>query len=782
MADSKAHPPINMSWLCRLSRTVFVSGLVLIGTGGVEAAPNLAEGASYIYTPPALYDLTRDEGDATQLTDGKLAPDPIWTSRKAVGWLSGATPIEIEIDLGSVQKIGSVCLRSARRAEAGVFFPRRVDVFASAERVRYAWVGNLMADQEAGDGPYLAKRFCSGAFQHDARYVRLLVASKGAYFFTDEIEVWPPTTVPSAAGTNVITKASLALSELKGFALEHEAVSRMVAGLAASHPDATTVSKFSARLQQVSRGLGDGAGALGLKRLAELEGEMWQAVREERAARQPDLDVRLTDPWRLSLPIDSAPLLGTAAEIDLPQGGHGSIAFAVEHAEEQPLRVHVTANVLGGNKDALRLNLYEVAMVTRADGVRQGDPLLPLRDGSFEVASGQSRQLWLDVAAPVGTSGKQVIRVVLTGKVGARSVSRVLDVPLRVWAVPLPAVVPSTVVWGYLDSPPIRGLSNVAAADMLAHGVSTAVLPAADLPWPKANTAAPGGSVGDYSRFDTVMASLKGHRQYLFFLAFNSDSGNRTFGKKHVFLSDSWKLLFSEWMREWSSRLKQSGIGYEAFALYPVDEPHKGSEQKALIEVARLIKAVDPKIRVYTTLHQPEVLTGPLIEVVDIFQLNGPALEPAIIARLKNRDKQVWAYSTLGGGKAGNPAGFYRAQAWEAFSLGLTGFGFWSYADVGRSGTAWNDTDDERPDYAVIYEGNPGIVSSKRWEAWREGVQDFSLLSSAMANAHTEADRNNVKALAIEGHRVMVDLPKLMKIRRQLFELSGVPRAASLAK
>src|SRR5215471_21435267 len=113
---------------CYMSLFVVLAFLVLLGLHGVEAAPNLAQGMPYVYSPPALYDLTHDKGDATQLTDGKLAPDPMWTSREAVGWLAGAAPIEIEVDLHDVKPVGKVCIRSARRAEAGVSFPRRVDI------------------------------------------------------------------------------------------------------------------------------------------------------------------------------------------------------------------------------------------------------------------------------------------------------------------------------------------------------------------------------------------------------------------------------------------------------------------------------------------------------------------------------------------------------------------------------------------------------------------------------------------------------------------------------
>lgn len=756
----------------RVRQFLFVV-LVLIDLSGVDATSNLAEHMSYVYTPPALYDLTRDEGDAIQLTDGKLAPDPIWTSRQAVGWLADAVPIEIEIDLRDVKPIDRVCLRSARRAQAGVSFPRRVDVFTSMDREHYGWIGNLMAGQEAGDGPYLARNFCLSVMRRDARYIRLLVATQGSYFFSDEVEVWPPAEPGPAIDSDAHRGSPLASSELKAFALQYEAVSRMAESLLQRAARETRRSVNDGRLHSVMQRLRDGSGALGLEHLALLEREMLQAVRQQRSAPGHALDVRLADPWRLATPIDAAPHVSAAREIDLQQGAHAAIVLAVEHAEEQPLRVSVMAEVPGATKDTLRLGLFEVAMVTRADGVRLGDPLLPLVNGAFDVAAGESRQLWIDVAAPGGTTtGSYMLRVRLETVVGGQPTSRVLDIPVRVWAVAPPPRAPSTVVWGYLDAPPIRGLQKAAAADMLAHGVTTAVLPAAALPWPKPGARTTGHSIGDYRKFEEVMGALKGHRQYLFFLGFNSDSFNRTFGRQYPFLSDAWKALFTDWIKEWSARLQQSGIGYDAFAFYPVDEPHQGTEQETLVAVAHLIKAANPSIRVYTTLFKPEVLSSEMLEVVDIFQLNGPSLTSGMIARLTERGKQVWAYAAVGGGKAGDPARFYRAQAWEAFTLGLSGFGFWAYADVGQSGTAWNDTDDVRPDYAVIYEGHPGIISSKRWEAWREGVQDFTLLSAALARARTETERKAVYTLAAEGLQALGDSTRFEKIRHRLFELA----------
>jgi hypothetical protein len=64
----------------------------------------------------------------------------------------------------------------------------------------------------------------------------------------------------------------------------------------------------------------------------------------------------------------------------------------------------------------------------------------------------------------------------------------------------------------------------------------------------------------------------------------------------------------------------------------------------------------------------------------------------------------------------------------------MTGTGFWVYQDEGSSG--W--IKDKFGDYGVIYDGskNPDsncfpemIVPSKRWQQWREGVEDAVCLS-----------------------------------------------------
>jgi hypothetical protein len=95
---------------------------------------------------------------------------------------------------------------------------------------------------------------------------------------------------------------------------------------------------------------------------------------------------------------------------------------------------------------------------------------------------------------------------------------------------------------------------------------------------------------------------------------------------------------------------------------------------------------------------------------------------------------------------------------WRAFKRGQTGAGFWVYYDglnYKNVAVPWNDTLKPLGYYGVIYgaqtsplgepadllAGKPAcpesrtagrlsenIVSSRRWEAWREGVEDYQYL------------------------------------------------------
>ena len=78
---------------------------------GLTAGRNLALGKPYRFSREPNYGSTRDEGDATQLTDGEIIEgDHIWYYKKAVGYAGCEPPAIVCIDLGEVQAIDAVSM------------------------------------------------------------------------------------------------------------------------------------------------------------------------------------------------------------------------------------------------------------------------------------------------------------------------------------------------------------------------------------------------------------------------------------------------------------------------------------------------------------------------------------------------------------------------------------------------------------------------------------------------------------------------------------------------
>lgn len=728
--------------------------LTLALSGGIAAsAANVASGAMVTFSEPPLYLLTADTGDAQQLTDGREVEGTMWLSQEAVGWVVGSKPIEIGIDLGEAQPLGSLCLHTSRRSEAGAAFPTRVDIFVGWEPSRFAWAGRLTPFAEAGPGEYLARSFCSPALQLIGRYVRLMIEVRDSFFFTDEITI-----EPGDAGAKPST-ALIPGTALRAFALEQETVVRSVAELEqrlAADVTATT------RLQELEREADGPAGTIDQATLQGLDRQLRRIVREFRAARGETFTAEFCDPWALATPFDGRPLPEAQETLEIAASSHRVVSVAFAHAADSDVDVSVSAFVEGEGADTIDIKLSEVGIVTRADGVRLGDALLPLTGGPLTVPMGETRQLWIDLEAkaPLSRALHLTLRMEARASTGQQ---KTLTRPLLVYSLPAGPKPPLTTVWGYLDSNPIKNRPRDAALDMLAHGVTAAVIPAGySLPWPRTLDAAI-----DYRAFDRVMQDLAGHEQFLFFLSLNEGSGFREQLGSDV-LSDGWQVALADWIRKWTARLRRQGLGSDRYAFYPVDEPTTPGDLDTLVAVSRIVKSVDPALRIYATIHDPAALTTEVVDAVDVFQLNGAALSSETVTRLKSLGKTVASYATTGGGKSGSPETYYRALGWDAFAQSLDGFGFWAYADTGITGTAWNDIDDVRPDFAVIYEGDRSIVSSKRWEAWRDGFEDYKLLTAARAAAADDETRAAITTLAHTAQQAGYTESVLAPLRKRL--------------
>lgn len=723
------------SFIAACARCIAGFGIATLFCGSILAAEasNLAFGARYTFEPVARYDLTRDEGDATQLTDGRYASGHFWTSRDAVGWVESG-PIRIEIDLGTVRSITDICFNTARGNNAGVSFPERVDILVSSDRKQYIALGDAYQGKPHEDGGYRVQKFCAAHLAAAGRYVLLVVQPRGRFTFMDEIEVLggegtannvrSPLTLIKRENITDFLKASHALGHRK------EALARLSARMLANpRPEMQhRIKAFVSRLSQASVADEDALETLqdellALHRLA-LSGNF----------REP-LIVWRKSPWAAFSQIDSPTpdtLVKGELDFDLMRRGSTSNAFVLTNNSDQLQNIRI-AVAMEGLADAVpQIEVREVVPVVAANHETIGDALRLLENGEVSIKPGESRQIWLTLLAGAAASGDYAGKASV-GFIQDNLPAKNFSLRVKVWPAAFPEQQHVSVnTWPYLNWRPIEKFPAQAARDLFVHHANVVVLHPAQIPWP--NFRAGGAGDADYTGTDEVLSYNRGGRR-LFFLGFN-DKERRTFGGRYEFMSATWKLVFKKWVKEWVVHLKAQGLGYRDFAFYPVDEPENSELVGYLIDTANLIKEADPNIQVFTTMGKPLASMDlyRLSRVVDIFQMDirtYSSLQKTVLAGL---GKEIWSYTALGGGKQAEPLGYYRMQAWKAFSNGLTGIGFWAYADTGPSGTAWDDFDGTRPDYSVVYEGISGIVSSKRWEAWREGVEDYELLALARKN------------------------------------------------
>ena len=372
------------------------------------------------------------------------------------------------------------------------------------------------------------------------------------------------------------------------------------------------------------------------------------------------------------------------------------------------------------------LDLHEVVAVPSQSRDLSADALPRMNQGrTLAVAPWEARQVWIGL----GTQG------LVPGDYGAsirfmsednQAFEAAIPVRVHVWETALPQEQPLRLcLWGYVQQSVLKDQPEAALADQVAHGANVFV----GLFYPKAQYDESGAIVGDidFTDHDAYVKRHAPHGMILFYcyqeaLTGPGDMQSEAYRKAHV-----------QWLRAWAAHLKALGVDYSGWALYPVDEPGLYGDSELFerfLYCAKLAHEADPNILLYAnpmrTITDEELRA--MQPYVDIWCPNRRGLlapaEKEKLDLIRANGKPVWTYESWHNAKLASPLGYYRGQAWLAQKLGLTGIGFWSYCT--SSDDPWI-----RPasgnDYLLIYQGE-GVVSSKRWEAIRDGVEDYSML------------------------------------------------------
>ena len=258
---------------------------------------------------------------------------------------------------------------------------------------------------------------------------------------------------------------------------------------------------------------------------------------------------------------------------------------------------------------------------------------------------------------------------------------------------------------------------------MLAHGLSCIYGP----PLPSVPVDAQGNLAGeiDWASFDETLARVPKH----FFMLWGAPPA-RQWPDGVTPEEDS--ELFINGVRTaihaLNDHLEQHGFTYDQWAFYPIDEPWNTgfTHIPDLKRFCTMIKRAEPRAQNYTDpagLVRVEYVEE-FKDLIDIWQpeMNLLKRDPELVEWFRLNADHFWSYEAPGPGKNLLPLGHFRAFAWLAWSFGCEGAGYWVY----KANDIWWPIRDG--DWSAVYQTNDLVVPSRRWEADRDGVEDYRAL------------------------------------------------------
>ncbi len=335
-------------------------------------------------------------------------------------------------------------------------------------------------------------------------------------------------------------------------------------------------------------------------------------------------------------------------------------------------------------------------------------------------------QLWLVADTHALESGTHEITLYL-GSLEPEMTLREVPVTLKVSPVRLPVGVYAQMNWVGVG---VDQTSDQQFQDMIDHGISVAYGP----PLPTLTLDANGelAEEPDWSVTDAGLARCPDYFQFLWHAPPRVQWPEGAVPEAESPLADKG---FATAVRVMTRHLAEQGFGYARWAFYPYDEPWlTGFTIVPLLRAfCERVKAVDPKVRTYTdpTGLMRVAYVDEFRNLIDIWQpeMNVLKRDHALLKWFQENAPTFWAYEATDPGKDLLPLGYYRAFAWLAWRFGCDGAGFWvyKYHDI-----FWPL---ETPNWAVVYPTGGEVTPSRRWEACRDGQEDYRLLYAVRALA-----------------------------------------------
>jgi hypothetical protein len=755
------------SWGARLLRfACFFSMPVLFAQGATELQ-NIANGKPYTMSSPPNYSHCTDDGDQTDLTDGVVfeEPDSLWTQKSTVGWSRRRGPLQITLDLGSVEPVRGASYHTAG-GEVGVSFPTTIAVQVSEDGKTFYWAGDLVRlDENAPPRAYAGyfyHTYRTDKFQTKGRYVRFEIAGAGEYVFVDEIEVYRgddafleeeyPGEPVSAA--QVVDPARLTrLGAYRRIRSDLETTRALVEETAPENQ-----ADLLHRLSEIRSALYQSqfpAEPATFKAIVPFN-EYHRRVFGIYSHVLPKGDGSGITIWHtprykiLSLfEKPGEPL--SELTVEMMRNEYRAEVFNITNASESPMEIRIRIQDLPGGRNPAYVRPHQVEYVDTRMGEVVATALVPLEenDGAYRsnVAAGMTRQIWLSVNRPDIDPGRH------RGRIGivCGSVKKEIPFTLSIAGTRFPDRPDySLEMWDYLAdmNPPRYGTTEMnrssAIQDMTEHFVDTVWAEWGSLPQIK-STSGVGRPMWDFDEMGNLTAEIdfSGWDRFVkmspgarYYMASHHFHAKELFGGLEQG-TEAFDRALAQFAARWAEHNREIGLKPRQAGICFVDEPSTPDTFRITYLFAKAFKAGTDEILLWSNPVVTETDIKYFQEAMEHCDIICPNLEefrrgkPEVrdyYRELQTQGKSLWFYQCGGPTRIGNTA-YYRLQPWYAGRYGATGGGFWAYADGGGNMDSWNDYPAVRgTSFTPVYFSSDHVTTSKHWEAAREGIQDWQYL------------------------------------------------------
>ena len=730
---------------------------------------NLASGKPCAFDPAPNYSYCRDEDDPKQLTDGEYN-GCVWTDKGTVGWQVGRNRVSlVDIDLGAAHPIGKVTFDSITGG-AQVTFPSGVLVFVSNDGKQY----RLLCDVFTECPPQtrsLNHRFVADGLKGWGRHVRLALLAGGFFMFCDEVEIIKGTHGPE--DVRYLDDQAIPAEEVKQYA------ERMLPWAAQKNATITLLREADEAAVARARRLGNAvateetrkqiqkerAAVLAERSVApadctqgppyrQWDRRAFQAVARLNANLWPDGPVVVwqKNDWDWLRPLEG-PIAGKPTArvlVNMMNNEWATASFVVTSCSDKPLELDLAADDFRGPSKVTGGELLRIAHVVHAEAFGysyRDDAIVPLAEGPVILQPGTSKRIWLtfktrgmDLKPGTYTSSIHIVA-------GSDDIASV-PIQLRVWPLRFPdEVTLHSNSWGYFDDPCLAGREELAAQDLLDHYNTSLVLNHRYLPKPKPDRDGNLTEPLDFTKLDQMLEWNPQCRLWLIWVGFEfgfNRMGTPGFG------TPAWENAFTQYVTQVRDHLAEKGVSRKQFAWYWSDEPGGERWEKYDHPASRLLKKIDPEMLVWADPNS-SVSARQLeasLPFVDTYCPSVGTLNSKAVLDVCHRTKQKsWQY-VCASEKNQNPFAYYRWMSWKAWKNGLGGIGMWVYVDLNAQ--TFSDYT-SGVSYAMIYKGEKGVIGSKRWDAWRQGIADYEylqMLTDAVAAARKAGIKEDVREKA----------------------------------